>query len=118
MGNPQPLRSQCWSAGPESLRNRGRATVVFILMQRAVVLLVAVGLLIAGAFSWLARARPEPLPADAARLGKATFAGGCYWCMEPTFDHVPGVVHVQAGYAGDGGERREAVEVLFDPKQI
>lgn len=88
------------------------------LMQRGVFVVAVVALLTAGVFSWRARTRPEPLPADAARLAKATFAGGCYWCMEPAFDRLPGVVHVQAGYAGEANERREAVEVLFDPRRV
>ena len=36
----------------------------------------------------------------AARLETATFAGGCFWCMEAPFDKLPGVVSVTAGYTG------------------
>jgi len=38
--------------------------------------------------------------------------------MEPTFDHLNGVVFVRAGHAGEGTRRREAVEILFNPKTI
>jgi peptide-methionine (S)-S-oxide reductase len=31
---------------------------------------------------------------------KATFAGGCFWCMESPFDKLPGVVSVTVGYTG------------------
>ena len=31
---------------------------------------------------------------------KATFAGGCFWCMEPPFDALPGVVSPTSGYTG------------------
>src|SRR5512133_591252 len=34
------------------------------------------------------------------QLEKATFAGGCFWCMESPFDKLPGVVSVTAGYTG------------------
>jgi len=62
---------------------------------------------------------------------KATFAGGCFWCMEPPFIDLPGVVSVTSGYTG--GQRAdpdynqvsagitghaEAVEIVFDPKRI
>jgi peptide-methionine (S)-S-oxide reductase len=33
-------------------------------------------------------------------LEKATFAGGCFWCMEHPFDQIPGVVSVTSGYTG------------------
>ena len=34
----------------------------------------------------------------ATNLEKATFAGGCFWCMEHPFDEIPGVVSVTSGY--------------------
>jgi Peptide methionine sulfoxide reductase len=34
------------------------------------------------------------------RYEKATFAGGCFWCMEPPFDELPGVVSTTSGYTG------------------
>lgn len=64
-------------------------------------------------------------------LAKATFAGGCFWCMEKPFDALPGVVSVTSGYSG--GQKRnptyeevsagvtghaESVQVLFDPQRI
>lgn len=64
-------------------------------------------------------------------LALATFAGGCFWCMEPPFDKLEGVVSTTAGYAG-GPERdptyqqvargqtghAEVVQVAFDPARI
>ena len=64
-------------------------------------------------------------------LKKATFAGGCFWCMEPPFDKLPGVVSTTSGYCG-GQEvnptyaevaagktgHAEAVQILYDPSRI
>lgn len=64
-------------------------------------------------------------------LEKATFAGGCFWCMEPPFDALEGVVSTTSGYAG-GSEvqptyedvsagrtgHREVVRVIYDPARV
>ena len=73
------------------------------------------------------RATP-PAPAG---LAKATFAGGCFWCMQGPFDEVPGVVSTTVGYTGGklagatyhqvgagGTGHRESIEVVFDPKKV
>lgn len=41
---------------------------------------------------------PTPIIPENARV--ATFAGGCFWCLEPPFDAEPGVVKTIVGYAG------------------
>jgi len=64
-------------------------------------------------------------------LAKATFAGGCFWCVESDFEKVEGVVEVISGYTGghkenptyeevsSGGTGHvEAVQVLYDPKKV
>lgn len=70
--------------------------------------------------------------ADAtSRLAIATFAGGCFWCMEPPFDELEGVVETVAGYTGGQTENPtyeevsaggtghiEAVQVRYDPARI
>ena len=64
-------------------------------------------------------------------LEKATFAGGCFWCMEHPFDELPGVVSVTSGYTGGhkknptyeevsagGTGHAEAVQVVYDPSKV
>ncbi len=64
-------------------------------------------------------------------LSVATFAGGCFWCMEPPFDELDGVVSTTSGYSGGRNPRptysevsrgetghAEVVQVLYDPSKI
>lgn len=66
-----------------------------------------------------------------ARLETATFAGGCFWCMEPPFDKLEGVVSTTSGYTGGHRENptyqqvsagasghAEAIRILYDPGKI
>ena len=70
-------------------------------------------------------------PADGRPVAKATFAGGCFWCMEHPFDELAGVISVTSGYTG--GHKKnptyeevsagktghaEAVEIVYDPAKI
>ncbi len=54
----------------------------------------------------------------------ATFAGGCYWCMDGAFEKLSGLKDVLSGYAVgklDGGGstgKVEAIQVIYDPKII
>src|SRR6476620_5161682 len=61
----------------------------------------------------------------------ATFAGGCFWCVESDFDHVPGVLETISGYTGGkvanptysqvsagGTGHAESVEVVYDPRKV
>lgn len=64
-------------------------------------------------------------------LGKAYFAGGCFWCMEEAFEKVEGVLSATSGYMGgtvanpsyeDVSAGRtghaESVEVVYDPARV
>jgi len=68
---------------------------------------------------------------DLPNVEKAVFAGGCFWCMQPPFDHVPGVIETVVGYAGGSEENptykqvsagetthRESIEVAYDPTKV
>ena len=75
--------------------------------------------------------KPASTAIDSAATEVAIFAGGCFWCMEPPFDRVPGVISTTSGYTGgklpnptyeqvsDGGTgHAESVEVVFDPAKV
>jgi len=79
----------------------------------------------------LAAAFPAAAEAPARLAAKATFAGGCFWCVQSDFDKVPGVIGTTAGYAGGAtinptyaevGSGRtghaESVEVVYDPAKV
>jgi peptide-methionine (S)-S-oxide reductase len=61
----------------------------------------------------------------------ATFAGGCFWCMEPVFDQLEGVLSATVGYTGghtrnptyeevSSGQtgHTEAIQIIFDPHRV
>jgi peptide-methionine (S)-S-oxide reductase len=85
--------------------------------------------------TWLAAvALCAPLLAGAQgnpATAKATFAGGCFWCMEEAYEKVPGVVAVVSGYIGGRTKNptyeqvssgrtgyAEAVQVEYDPSKV
>lgn len=69
--------------------------------------------------------------AIAAQPDKATFGGGCFWCMEPPYDKIEGVLETVSGYAGGeiadptyeqvsagGTGHVEVVQITYDPEKI
>lgn len=82
--------------------------------------------------AWLLLALlPANGAAAAAKTETATLAGGCFWCMEPPFDRLEGVISVTAGYTGGrvrnptyeqvsagGTGHAEAVRIVYDPSRI
>ena len=93
---------------------------------------VLISLLLGAAFSIVAILVSEGHAASGEkRLEKATFAGGCFWCMEHPFDQLEGVISVTPGYTGGqkknptyeevsagGTGHAESVQIVYDPEKI
>ena len=69
--------------------------------------------------------------AQQAKTEIATFAGGCFWCVESDFDKVPGVLKTISGYmggktkkptyaevSGGGSGHAEVVQITYDPSKV
>ena len=87
----------------------------------------AIGTIGGGALAAEETASPPAAKGEAV----ATFAGGCFWCVESDFDTVPGVLRTISGYTGGtsidptykqvsagGTGHIEAVRIFFDPKKV
>jgi methionine-S-sulfoxide reductase len=72
-----------------------------------------------------------PTPAPETKAAVATFAGGCFWCVEEAFEKVPGVISAVSGYTGgtvpsptyeqvsnEATGHAEAVRVTYDPTKV
>jgi peptide-methionine (S)-S-oxide reductase len=86
-------------------------------------------LLLFSGVSLAANAADQPPSPQATE--KATFAGGCFWCMVPPFEKLTGVISVTSGYTGGktknpryeevsagGTGHAESVEITYDPKKV
>ncbi len=108
-------------------------------MRKTLIILASVAIVLGGigiakliSNGYFFKSAPTELSrAEASGLEVATFAGGCFWCMEKPFEDLAGVKSVTSGYTG--GEKKnpsydevsagttghvEAVEVVYDPKVV
>jgi peptide-methionine (S)-S-oxide reductase len=106
-------------------RQTGEGTIMKVQMG---LIFASIGLLL---FASAAFARGGEGAAPVPLLEKATFAGGCFWCMEPAFDKLEGVKSVISGYTGgrkanptyeevSSGStgHAESIEITFDPSVV
>jgi len=97
------------------------------MTRRAALSVLTLGILLVGAWS----VQSTGQAAADATLGKAYFAGGCFWCMEEAFEKVEGVLSATSGYMGgrvanptyeevSAGRtgHAESVEVVYDPSKV
>ena len=93
-------------------------------------LLFGLALLFAS-FGAASAAEMAKLPQPQAGQAVATFAGGCFWCVESDFDKVPGVISTTSGYTGGqvanpnyeqvssgGTGHAESVQIIYDPSKV
>lgn len=106
-------------------------TAYFVRFAPILALAAVIALAWIPAFAGPAAASAPSAAAPTASVEHATFAGGCFWCMESPFESLPGVRSVTSGYSG-GPEKNptysqvssgrtghaEAVDIVFDPKTI
>jgi peptide methionine sulfoxide reductase msrA/msrB len=102
---------------------------VLPLLTLAFIFALAMGLVHADSHPQGEAAREGSMAGKSKKLATATFAGGCFWCVESDFEKVPGVVEAISGYMGGRGEDPnydnyaakgfvEAVQVLYDPARV
>jgi peptide-methionine (S)-S-oxide reductase len=101
-----------------------RSSAILRTLRRSALVLAALA-------AMPALAQMAKLPVAPAGSAVATFAGGCFWCMEQPFDKLDGVLATTSGYTGgtkpnptyeevSSGStlHAESVQVLYDPKRV
>ncbi len=117
----------------EALRLINGFLARYSIYMRTLLTILVVSVLTLGGSDMASAAQKSPPDAAgvATTYEKATFAGGCFWCMEAPFDKLKGVISVTVGYTGGHQENptyeevssgrtghAESVEILYDPTQI
>jgi peptide-methionine (S)-S-oxide reductase len=99
------------------------------------ILIAAIAIATAGVLATASRLQSSAVASAAPQmeegLEKATFAGGCFWCMEPPFEKLEGVVSAVSGYTGGSiknpsyeqvssgrTQHMESVQITYDPKKV
>ena len=97
----------------------------------AIAAFLTVAVAAGAAFAQLKQDKPAAPSTRPATTATATFAGGCFWCVESDFDKVDGVISTISGYiggktanptydsvsAGNSGHA-EAVQIVYDPSKV
>ncbi|MGH6900418.1 MAG: peptide-methionine (S)-S-oxide reductase MsrA [Geminicoccaceae bacterium] len=99
------------------------------MRPRLIPMLAAVAVALSAAAGSLAQQESRAMTEDGHAL--ATFAGGCFWCMEPPYDKLDGVLATISGYAGGttvdptypevssgGTGHAEVVQITYDPSKV
>jgi peptide-methionine (S)-S-oxide reductase len=98
-------------------------------MRPRLVPVLTAAVVLSAAAGGFAQQEPSTMVEDGQAV--ATFAGGCFWCMEPPYDKLDGVVATTSGYTGGskvdptyrevsagGTGHAEAVQVTYDPAKV
>ena len=107
-----------------------------ITMRRVLPLLILLGASMKASAGPIEVASASSTPDSSAASARpseavAIFAGGCFWCMEPPFDKLPGVISTTSGYTGGrvpnpdyeqvssgGTGHAEAIKIVYDPALV
>lgn len=111
--------------------------IILVLLSGLLIAVLTIGISKSGSNPGKGKGEPSTMQEKTitrekpGELRKATFAGGCFWCVEADFEKVPGVVEVISGYTGGSRENPsyeevsaggtghvEAVQVLYDPEKV
>jgi methionine-S-sulfoxide reductase len=100
-------------------------------MKKSLLFLALLALVFSLPLSAQTASKKQTVPPGKSRFEVATVAGGCFWCMQPPFDHAKGVVSTVVGYTGGKEQNptyeqvssrqtghRESIQVTFDPALI